>query len=156
MKLRTRWPPLRFMLLGIGLLMPLLAVIPSVARTSPSIGWQGASAGGIGAGGTGKSTGGTISGMPQRSSGMASTRGVPGRSTGASGRNTSGGAGTYGSATPKAARKLKKLKMSRASTVPDKYADYNWGAASTYNSASLYAPTWNRPQADYTWGATPP
>lgn len=86
--------------------------------------------------------------------------GNPGGASGASGssgmNNTAGGSGSAGSVGQKSAHPLKKVKVTHPPAVPDKYADYQWGASDNGDSSSLYQPKWSTPQDDYAWGATPP
>jgi len=90
--------------------------------------------------------------MPSTPGTGASPNGAAGHSGGMSATNTSSRSGSR----KKAARPLKKIKTKHAPALPNQYTDYNWGRSSSYDATSLYAPTWNAPRADYTWGATPP
>jgi len=134
--------------------------------------------GGFGSGSRSNSGGGFGSGLGNSysggssGSGMGGNGGMGGSSTsggggmpgmGSSGQGTAGSvggmgvgrAGTVSGSGAKPAHGLKKIKVPPAPVVPNKYTDYNWGASTTSNTSTLYAPSWDAPQADYTWGATP-
>ncbi len=175
MNFKTKWAWALPVLSSTILLAASLSAVPAAAQT-PLFG-SASKPGGMGSGGgsSGGMSHGMNSGMSSGmnggaaganggssamlSPGMGSTAGTaanPNGASGASGMNTASGNGNSGSPGQKAARPLKKIKVTHAPAVPDKYADYQWGASDSGDTASLYQPKWSTPQDDYTWGATQP